>query len=85
MTDANRSFYLLGTIIPMKCILCLTKGNIGGTNVRNHNGVAVSSKGILEELCQLGIAKWNVLLPLHKSIDATAECKKRAVNVCSFN
>jgi hypothetical protein len=36
-------------------------------------------------LCQLGIAIWNVLLALHKGINAAAECKKRAVNVCSFN
>lgn len=76
LTVSNLCFYLLGTISPVKRVLCLAEGKVGGANVGDHDGVAGSSKRVLEELGQLGIAIRYVLLALHKGVNAALNARR---------
>lgn len=69
----------------MECVLRLTKREITRAYIGNHDSVALPSQGILEKLGQLGVAERDVLLSLHKSIDATAQSKEGAVDVGTFD
>nr|GLL35398.1 hypothetical protein Itr_chr09CG10570 [Ipomoea trifida] len=62
------------SISPVKSILSFTKNMIAWTDVSNHDSITSSTKGILEQLSELGISIWDVLFSLHQCIDAAAEC-----------
>ena len=60
----------------MKRVLCLAEGKVRGANVGDHDGVAGSSKRVLEELGQLGIAIRYVLLALHKGVNVALNARR---------
>ena len=67
---------LLGSISPMKGVLCFTKTEIARTDIGNHHGVTSSPERVLEQLGELGVSVRDVFFALYEGIDAAAKCKE---------
>eukprot|EP01137_Pigoraptor_chileana_P032729 Opistho-2@22589 len=87
--DDGLSLNAFGAIGESQCRQRFVKVNIRGTQCRNHDGLAVASEGVLQELCQHRVAVWNkhILLParlVSKCCNDVAQCGQRLIDRGAF-